>query len=214
MSGCIKYGTNDMIKTLLLAAATLIAATGASATTIVSSSFDSIANAPGNGGFRIYAAGTVVDGWTAGANGIEVQASAAGTPFSGRHLIELDTNRNSSMFLNLQPGTYRVSYFYSPRPGVSAASNQIDLLFGNRLLDSVTALGGNATSWSQRRVDFSTRSAGALTFAAAGTSDSRGGYLDNISVSAVPEASTWMMLVVGFAAIGYGMRRNPRSVAA
>lgn len=214
MSGGSKYGTIDMMKTLFLAAATLLATAGANATTISSASFDSLANAPGNGGFRIYAAGTVVDGWTAGANGIEVQASAAGAPFSGRNLVELDTNRNSSMFLNLQPGTYRVSYFYSPRPGVAAASNVINLSFGDRLLDSVTGLGGSATSWRQRQVDFSTRSAGALTFAAAGTSDSRGGYLDDISVSAVPEASTWMMLIIGFAAIGYGMRRSNAAVTA
>lgn len=203
-----------MLKTSLAFAAALLACASANATTIVSSSFDAVANAPGNGGFRIYAAGTVVNGWTAGANGIELQASAAGTPFSGRNLVELDTTANSSMFLNLQPGTYRVSYFYAPRPGVAAASNIINLSFGNRLLETITGLGGSNTAWSQRTVDFSTQSSGALTFAAAGTSDSLGGYLDNVSVGAVPEPSTWLMLITGFALIGYSMRRRNRVVTA
>lgn len=198
------------LKTLLFAATTLLASAGASATTIKVSTFDQIANPPGNNGFRIYSAGTVIDGWTAGANGIEIQRSAAGAPFSSPHLVELDTTANSSMFMNLGPGGYQVSYYYSPRPNVAAASNRINLSIGSTQLDSITGQGGSTTSWSKRTVKFFTPTGGALTFAAAGNSDSRGGYLDNITVAAVPEPSTWAMLILGFGLAGHALRRGRR----
>jgi len=105
-----------------------------------------------------------------------------------------------------------VSYFYSPRPRVAASSNRINLSFGSTLLDSITSDGGQTTSWSKRRVLFTPKTAGTLTFAAAGTSDSLGGYLDNITASAPPEPSTWAMLILGFGLAGYSLRRN-RSAA-
>jgi hypothetical protein len=198
------------LKTLVFAATTLLASAGASATTIRFSNFDQIANPPGQGGFRIYSAGTVVDGWTAGTNGIEIQRSAAGAPFSSPHLVELDTTANSSMFMNLGPGGYQVSYFYSPRPNRLATSNRINLSIGSTLLDTITGNGGATTRWTKRTVKFFTPTGGALTFAAAGTSDSFGGYLDNITVSAVPEPSTWAMLILGFGLAGHALRRGKR----
>jgi hypothetical protein len=206
-----------MLKTILLAATALIAAagaTGASAKTILFSSFDNVANAPSAGGFRIYTAGTVVDGWTAGANGLELQASAAGAPFSSPNHVELDTAANSSMFVNLGAGKYKVSYFYSPRPNRTASSNTITLSIGNTLLDTIGLVGGSTTAWTQRTVEFTSTTRGNLTFAAAGTSDGHGGYLDNITVSAVPEASTWAMLILGFGLAGYSLRRNNRAAIA
>ena len=88
-------------KALFFAATALLASAGASAgasaTTIKFSSFDQIANPPRQGGFTIYNAGTVIDGWTAGANGLEIQRGAAGAPFSNPNLVEVDTSANSSM---------------------------------------------------------------------------------------------------------------------
>jgi hypothetical protein len=41
-----------------------------------------------------------------------------------------------------------------------------------------------------------------------------GVVVDNISIVAVPEASTWMMLILGFAVVGITSRRRNLSVAA
>ena len=43
-----------------------------------------------------------------------------------------------------------------------------------------------------------------LRFAATGTSDSYGGSLDAVSLTAaVPEASTWAMMILGFFGVGF-----------
>lgn len=53
-----------------------------------------------------------------------------------------------------------------------------------------------------------------LVFGASGANDARGPILDNILVdSAVPEPSTWFMLLAGFGMVGLAARRR-RSVAA
>lgn len=201
-------------KSFAIATAALIAsASGAQAATIQFSDFDSFAGAPTAGDFVIYTPGTVVDGWTAGANGLEVQNNAAGAPFSTPNLVELDVNVNSTMFVNLAAGIYNVSYWYSPRPNVAASSNTITLSIGNTLLDSITGEGGGDTVWSLRSVNFTT-TGGALTFAAAGDADGVGGFLDSITISAVPEASTWAMLILGFGLAGYGLRRSNRAAIA
>lgn len=194
-------------------AAGLVAALGtttvASAGVILTSNFDSVAVGPGG-----YTTVASVEGWTAGANGIEIQNNAAGAPYSEPNLVELDTFANSSMFHTLGSGTYEVSYYYSPRPGIGSGSNGISLSIGSTALDAVTGNGGGTTAWALRSVRFTT-AGGPLTFAATGTSDSYGGYLDNISISTVPEASTWVLLVAGFGLVGLATRRRPmRSVAA
>lgn len=165
---------------------------------------------------RGYATFAQADGWSGGLAGIEVQTNnVAGRAFSGRNLVELDSTRNSSMWVDLGPGRYTISYWYSPRPNVDAASNAITLTSGSRLLDMVTGNGGRQTFWQQRKVAFKS-DGGRLTFAAAGRSDSLGGYLDDISITsgAVPELSTWVMLIAGFGLVGVAARRRQRAVAA
>ena len=193
----------------LVAGALALGCTGvADAGVILTSNFDSLTLGTG-----AYTTVSSIEGWTSATNGIEVQNHAAGTPFSSPNLVELDTFANSAMFHTLGKGTYLVSYYYSPRPGVGSASNGITLSIGSTALDTVTGNGGGDTMWALRSVKFST-SGGALTFAAIGTSDSVGGYLDNISIAAVPDASTWVLMIAGFGMIGIAARSRHRAVVA
>ena len=150
----------------------------------------------------------MADGWTGGIGGIEIQNGVAGAALSGTNLVELDTFTNSSMYRDLAVGHYRVAFDYSPRPGQPADTNGIDLSIGDMQLDRIAAAGGPDTSWLHRSVDFRTATGGRLTFAAIGRSDSLGGYLDNVSVEAVPEPATWGMMLAGFGLVGVASRRR------
>lgn len=197
------------MKTLAIAAAALFAASSANAAVILFSDFDDIV-VPGSPSFIVI---PTADGWT-GAPDIEIQGGGVGgAPFSAPNLVELDTFNNSSMFLTLGAGTYSVSYYYSPRPGQVAATNGITLSIGSTLLDSIALDGDNATSFALRTVNFTT-TGGDLTFAAVGTSDGLGGYLDDITVTSVPEASTWALMIAGFGMVGFAARSRRTAVAA
>jgi hypothetical protein len=164
-----------------------------------------------------YANFSAAEGWTGGTGGIEIQTrNVAGKAFSGNSFVELDTFANSSMFVDVAPGRYQLSYYYAPRPGIAAASNGIELLLNGNLLDTVTGTGGAGTLWQQRNIDFRARTGGILSFAATGKSDGLGGYLDSITLSAanVPEPESWALMIIGFGFIGAAMRQRQRLAVA
>ncbi len=157
------------------------------------------------------------EGWDATAgDGIEVQfGGVAGAAHSGKHLIELDSNNNSAMSRAIDAGSYTLTFWYSDRPSVAALSNGIDVLLnGTSILPIIGGLGGAGTSWSFKTVSFDAGpGSNVLTFAALGTSDSLGGYIDDVTLSPVPEAATWAMMLVGFGVVGHAMRRRRTSVS-
>lgn len=161
-------------------------------------------------------------GWTGGPGGIELQYNnVAGAPATngGSVFVELDTTGNSYMQRALAAGNYNLSFLYSPRPNVGAGSNGIQVsLFNNltnsfNILGSFTGNGGANTAWNTATVPTFTIGANQfLRFDAIGTSDSLGGYVDNINIAAVPETATWGMMILGFGVVGGAMRRR-RSTA-
>jgi hypothetical protein len=150
------------------------------------------------------------EGWTAGPGpGIEIQYNnVAGLPFSGENLVELDSTGNTQMNRNIDAGTYKLTFYYSPRPGIAAASNGIDVLVNGTSVFNVTGDGGGQTGWVLQTVNFSIGAPGVLSFAALGTSDSLGGYLEDVRLAVVPEPATWAMMLGGFGLLGAALRRR------
>ncbi|RYD25452.1 MAG: PEP-CTERM sorting domain-containing protein [Lysobacteraceae bacterium] len=191
-------------------AAVLTAATPVLAATTFSTNFDSTNFGPGAGFTTL----SSYEGWTGGANGIEVQYNnVAGAPFSGANFVELDTNANSSMSRMIDAGSYILRYWYSDRPNVPANSNGISVLLnGSSVFTSAGGAGGSNTNWSLQTFAFTAAAPTTLTFAALGRSDSLGGYIDSVSLSAVPEPMTWAMMITGFGMMGVALR-NRRAAA-
>lgn len=193
------------------------AASPAAAVTTFITNFDSVTFA--NGTHVV----SSIEGWQGGALGIEVQTGGVfGAPKSPGNLVELDTTGNSSMFRTIDAGIYTLTYRYSARPGAALATNGVGLYLNNTVLRTMASSGMIGatpkanTSWLTFTTTFTAQQASTLTFAAIGTSDGLGGYLDNISLVGtalpVPEAGEWAMLLAGMGVVGFVGTRRRRSV--
>ena len=155
-----------------------------------------------------------IPGWIATFGTIEIQNHAAGTPFDGNQLVELDSWGNSGMRQDISTvagHAYDLSFAYSPRPGVAAASNIIDVYFEGVLLASLTGTGGSDTDWTVYHYFVTATDAlSTIEFRAGGVSDSLGGYLDAVHFTgvSVPEPSTLLLLGSALAGLGFWRMRK------
>ena len=155
-------------------------------------------------------------GWQSNQAGIEVRNGVAGVAQDGFNFVELDTTRNSIALQSLQTiagEIYNLSFYFAPRPNTSnrpADTNNIDVYWNDTLLDTVGGSNGtNAHLW--KRYDFTVQGTGglvALKFGASGTSDTFGGSLDNVSLTAVPEPGSIALVLGGLLAAGAATRRR------
>lgn len=181
----------------------------ASANLVANGSFES--NAQTAGTYGIY---PNLTNWTGGVFGVELRNNLVGAASDGVNFVELDTTNNSSIFqmINTSVGAeYTLSFDYSPREGVSKDSNPIKAFWNGTQVTQITGSGINKVGNNWMTVDFSVFGTGhdKLTFSAAGTSDSYGGSLDNVSlIAAVPEPETYGMMLMGLGLMGFIARRR------
>lgn len=175
---------------------------------------------------------TSIPGWTTTAGaGIEVQTNrtlGSIDAHSGSHYIELDShpkpNSNSTMAqtLALAAGIWRLDFYYSPRNS-DVGSNGIAYSVVNQATSSLLAgsvTGPNATAgtavglWTLVSALFTVTGGDSpvtLSFAATGTANTLGGFIDDISltqVSSVPVPAALPLLLTGIGAIGFAARRR------
>ena len=157
-----------------------------------------------------------IPGWTlASGPAIEIQNHVAGSPYAGNQFVELDSSANSGMYQDLSTvvgRTYELSFAYSARPGIAANSTGINVSWGGLSVANpdLSGIGLTDTSWKVYKYDLKADSTTTrLQFTATGISDSYGGYLDAVSVSAIPEPSVVALSgIAGLVALGGIIRRK------
>ena len=199
-----------MIKKVALVVAMAAAVPAFASTNLVSNgSFES--NSLASGTWGIFYGNSVKD-WNLGPAGLEIRNGIAGTAQNGLNFVELDTTKNSHIFQTITTVAgqmYNLSFWYAPRAGVSENSNGIAVSWGEN--QSFTVSGEGSGEWT--KISFSVMGSGKdkLQFNAVGKSDSYGGSLDNVSLTAaVPEPESYAMLLAGLGVMGAVARRRSK----
>lgn len=169
-----------------------------------------------------------IPGWSTDSGaGIEVQTTRTGiiTPNSDHHYIELDSHgssSNSNIYQDIAftTGAYQLSFWYSPRVNDGGGTNTIEYSIGTSSVDdsvlggSVNGPGVGGTSvgtWTQITDTFTVTSDTTLTlsFQAAGEDETLGGFIDDVSITAVPlPAAAWLFGSALFGLVTMSRRRK------
>jgi len=168
-------------------------------------------------------------GWSVPTGNVNVvngtfSSGAGNLAFQGNQYLDLvgqgGVGSLSQDFSTVIGQVYNLSFAYSHNlfSGIPAASASLSV---GSLTDTITHTGGNNTNlaWQTYANTFTASSAiTTLTFANLTGGTNEGIFLDAVSVNdlranptgAVPEPSTWALLLVGFGAAGAALRRSNR----
>ncbi|WP_020404998.1 DUF642 domain-containing protein [Hahella ganghwensis] len=168
-----------------------------------------------------------IPGWqTTMGHSIEVQRNTIVSAQSGDQYVELDSYANSAMTqsLNLKAGTrYELSFYYMPRTDNDNNDNGIgvywDVFNGdfasfdpmNEIISIDNMQRRDMANWTEYTLMLEAPSElMALSFAGLGNSNSVGGFIDNVSLQAVPEPAALAAFGMGLAGF-LGVRQFKRS---
>lgn len=163
-----------------------------------------------------------IEGWNKfDGPGIEVQRNTVIAAQSGNQYVELDSHYNSSMYQEIGGltvgGAYELSFWYHARTNNDYNDNGINVYWGDYLPgDVVVSIDGlrqvNTPGWIEQTVKLvASAETMFLMFAATGYSNSLGGFVDNVSLTAVPEPGT--LALFGLGLMGLVLARRQQKAA-
>lgn len=175
-----------------------------------------------NGGFEEPAIGTpyvqynapssAIVGWTVTGGSVDL-VDASYKPFQGNQALDLvgDSLGTITQQLSTVVGQlYQLSFFYSNNPDSPAAFPYTGMVTVSGLTGSVSHSFATRAdmAWTQFTGNFVGSGNDVLKFQATSSNSNGGIFLDAVSASAVPEPSTWALMIAGFGIAGFGLRRR------
>ncbi len=201
-----------------------ILSTNVSANLITNGSFED--GTPGLTGtqWQVYDS---ITGWdTHTGAGIEIQRNTVVGAQDGDQYVELDSHgAGSNSFMiqelnNLSVGSwYDLSFWYHARTNNGSNDNGINAYWGGPTASDLIEISdihdltiGTSSEWINYEYSIqATHSTMFLGFEADGSQNTLGGFIDNVSVTAVPEPSTLALFGLGIVGLGLSRRRSKLS---
>lgn len=158
-----------------------------------------------------------ITGWTATGNSVDYIGSYW-TAQDGSRSIDLNGGAQGGIqqtFDTLAGVQYNVTFWLAGNPDGAPITKNV-LVSATGATDGLFSFDSTGTSkinmgWSKYTYNFvGTGSPTTLSFASQ-NAGAYGAALDNVAVNAVPEPATWALMLIGFAAVGFGMRRRAPS---
>jgi hypothetical protein len=151
----------------------------------------------------------------AGAYGEGAPAGGGGAQFLD--LVGFGSTGAISQDLNLVAGkTYNFSFDYANN-AFSTPSASADVTLDGVLLTAISHNTSTTTNgdWTHYSGTFVAGASGPydLAFTTTAGGGSGGIFLDNVSISAVPEPATWALMLAGFGGLGAALRRRRQTTA-
>jgi PEP-CTERM motif len=208
--------------TYLLAAALLVTASPVSANVLLNGDFEAPTTAT-----YTYLTGLNND-WTYGGSGVvnNVGGTAwfGGSPplgSSGNQFAFLQGAGSSisQTFSIATAGTYGISWIDAGRPDIFGGCCRGDQTYrvslNSTVIGTYSTVSGVGFNNEVANLGFLSGGSYTLTFLGLPTDQStldETAFLDNVNVSAVPEPSTWAMLILGFLGLGFAAHRRKNAV--
>jgi choice-of-anchor C domain-containing protein len=193
--------------------ALLLAANPAHAADFITNGSFEQGTAPGSF-TTVNAGGSNITGWTVVSGSVDYIGSYWNAE-DGSRSIDLAGNSYGtlSQIVNLVAGqAYQLSFFLSANPdrSVYPRSTNVSIDGMTQQFDYSGSPTKTDMGWLRYTWDFvaSTDGPSTLSFTALNTGNAYGPALDNVMLSAVPEPTTWALMIFGFMAVGFSMRRR------
>lgn len=208
-------------------AGALLAATcvHASAAVFTDGLFNNPAGQSTSPGFTTVAGGSSYGAWTVTGNSVDFIGSYWNGPSAtGGYSVDLNGNGQGGIkqTFDLSAGTYVLGFYLSGNPDGDPTLKSISVALSPTTSNDIsnpytfTAGSTHTLDYQYYSIFFTTIGGPETLSFASNDAGAYGGVIGGVSISAVPEPSTWAMMVLGFAGIGFMAyrRRSEATIAA
>jgi len=208
-----------LLATAVMAFAGFAMTPAQAATLITDGNFDTPLSA---GTFTTYSASSSFgtgNAWTVANGSVDEIGSYWQAPPTGGGSVDLAGNSAGAIqqSFNAASGSYNLQFYLSGNPDGGPATKEVTVTIGSTSANFFYTIGGNSKgsmNYILENLAFTSAcGSNLLTFQSDDKDSPFGAVIGGVSVSAVPEPATWMMLLLGFGGIGWMLRASRRQTA-